>query len=271
MSLTDTSLGPPATPNNDLHIRSWTEGDFWHALLANSSVARKQGRFRAYQVPCHVKRLREDPSWRLLDQFCELLVTNLGLAVGAHVLPMRLELLGGLGPCLVSPFVGDAGLGALPKDEATWMALGFLAVFEEWVMNADDKPEHFRVIADNPGTPCLFLLDHGHTLHSWQGDLRTPEQAASNPRVLQPSSGYKPYMVQHFVAIQGHVRRLARISDAQIDGIVSHTLDTYDAVMQEAPEVEPLVAERERHHGIVKSILTVRRDHLEQILRAKYP
>ncbi len=113
------------------------------------------------------------------ELFCSRLAGRLSLPVPA-CLPIATS---GLGVGLLSAFVGQKTIAGVPLESiANADKLAMMSVFEQLVMNQDDKTDHFRV-RDLPTGKCeFFVVDHGHTLHAWKVELQDPATIDAAPR-----------------------------------------------------------------------------------------
>ncbi len=263
----EAGAAPTSPPHSELD--QWTADRFFQQLLAFVESETQRPRGRSFKVEVHAKTLRDRSAQGLLDQFCELVVTHLGMGLGVPVVPMWLVPVDALGPCLLSPFLGETRLEEQLKDPTIRAELATLAAFEEWVMNEDDKPDHLRVVVRRDETRHVLLLDHGHTLHAWKQGMDAPDQIRAHPRLLQQSSGYKSH--DGFASdLSPHFDRIKRVGDDQIAAVTRTVLEQYDALRPGVPEVDVLLAHREQHTASVVAILAARRDNLDAILRLKY-
>jgi hypothetical protein len=260
---------PATSLDSRLKLEDWNSDRFIRELLSSAASETQRPRGRSFTLEIHAKTLRDRSAQGFLDQFSELVVTHLGMGLGIPVLPMWLKIQAGLGPCLLSPFVGETRLEGQTVDDRLRGELTKLATFEEWVMNEDDKPDHLRLVSTANGGRHVVLLDHGHTLHAWKQGMDSVDQLRVNPRLVQPSSGFKHSGISHANLVP-EIDRIRRVGDDEIAAVIRTVLEQYDALRPDVPEVDALLSQRDRHETSALAILTARRDNLEAILRVKY-
>src|SRR5438445_2763440 len=110
----ETRAAPTGPPHSELD--RWTADRFFQQLLAFVESETQRPRGRSFKLEVHAKTLRDRSAQGFLDQFCELVVTHLGMGLGVPVVPMLLVQVDALGPCLLSPFLGETKLEGQVQD-----------------------------------------------------------------------------------------------------------------------------------------------------------
>ncbi len=200
------------------------------------------------------------------ELFCSRLAGRLSLPVPA-CLPIATS---GLGVGLLSAFVGQKTIAGVPLESiANADKLAMMSVFEQLVMNQDDKTDHFRV-RDLPTGKCeFFVVDHGHTLHAWKVELQDPATIDAAPSLLLPSSGMNEYRVQTYSQLQPYVRdfgpRVAELAGPVLDEVFRGL----EEIQAGDPGLQRFVDEELRHRTIMTKVIQMRAKNLDQIIRLK--
>jgi hypothetical protein len=142
-------------------------------------------------------------------------------------------------------------------------------VFEQLVMNQDDKADHFRV-RDLPTGKCeFFVVDHGHTLHAWKVELQDPATIDAALSLLLPSSGMNEYRVQTYSQLQPHVRDLGARAAELTGPVLDEVFRGLEEIQVGDPGLQRFVAEEPRHRTIMTKVIQTRAKNLDQIIRLK--
>lgn len=213
------------------------------------------------------KGIRPDFDKRDLDFLCDLVCANLGRHLDLPVLPQYPVEHPKYGLGLVSPHLkGETGIAV---DDHSQLANGDkvpqLCVFEEWVMNTDDKAEHFRTVG-REGEKRVYAFDHGHTLHqanSFDGQVET------NDRIRQ-SVGQNPYNYGSPSKVTSGVELIQGTTDEETRRVVRKSLDQIRRASPDDPDIESLVEDADTHTTTVVNILRERRRNIDQIIKSKF-
>lgn len=211
------------------------------------------------------KGIRKDFDDRSLDFLCDLLCSNLGQYLDLPVIPQvpidHPE--HGLG--LVSPYLdGEKGIVAGGK-LANAEKVPQLCVFEEWVMNTDDKAEHFRTVEQN-GEQRVFAFDHGHTLH--QANSFDPDSEGGS-RIHQ-SVGKNPYDCEMPEEVEAGVELIEGVKDDDVHRIVKRSIDQIHRTASDDPDIQALIEDADTHTTTIGTLLRERRLHIDQIVESKF-
>lgn len=213
------------------------------------------------------KGIRPDFDKRGLDFLCDLICANLGRHLNLPVISQYPVDHPEYGLGLVSPHL-DGKTGITVDDHerlANARKVPQLCVFEEWVMNTDDKAEHFRTV-DRSGEKYVYAFDHGHTLNqanSFDGRVET------NYRIQQ-SVGQNPYNHQSSSEVEPGIELIEGITDEEIRRVVRESIDQIRRTAPDDPDIEAIVEEADAHMTTVINILRERRRYIDQITESKF-
>lgn len=205
---------------------------------------------------------------RAIDLASDLIASNLAPLVDAPVVwqvPLVIE---GEQPSLFMPVMAEDDIDISNPDVfANGGELSTTLVFEEWVLNTDDKQDHFCAVETELGRE-FRVIDHGHAL------LQTLHRH-NNGKVngydrLNRSVGKNPYPFSRVEHVEDAISRIESISNDQIDLALERSfaelrsLDTNDQDFVE-------FLEREQHHKYqLQRLLRERRDHIQDIVEDKF-
>jgi hypothetical protein len=217
------------------------------------------------------KRIRPSGSgFEYHDLTCELFSARLADRLGLPVPICIPIMLSGLGLGLVSAFVGEKTIaGILTEVISNSDKLAAMFVFEQLLLNVDDKIDHFRA-RDIPGEKYEFyLVDHGHTLHAWRADLQDPSTIDILPSIHLPSSSINEYRIHNYAQLQSHVRDLASRAIEVTDYVLGEVFRELGQVETEDAGLQTFLDQEARHKTIITKIIQVRAKYLDQIIRLK--
>lgn len=215
------------------------------------------------------KGIRPDWENRALDFLCDIVCADLGQHLNQPVVWQVPVVHSDLGLGLVSPYLdGDQGIAV---DDLSNLQNGHkireLCVFEEWVMNTDDKSSHFRTISTNNGKAvCVF--DHGHTLHQ-ANNFDDPEEVESTPKIEQ-SVGNNPYEFTAVSEVLPGVELIKSVDDKTIFKVLDRSFSKIRAADPDDLELESLVQNERKHTVTINNILRERRRRIDQIMENKF-
>lgn len=211
------------------------------------------------------KGIRPDFNKRALDFFCDLTCANLGQHLDIPLVPQVPINHPDRGLGLVSPRLhGETGITVSDHSQLVNGArIPHLCVFEEWVMNTDDKTEHFRTVEQN-GAKRVYAFDHGHTLHQ-ANNVEDKEK-------LKQDVGQRPnpYGFESVSEVNPGIRLIKGVQDDDVRRIVRHSLDQIRRTAPSDPDIEVLLNDADTHTATVTDLLRVRRDQINHIMESKF-
>ncbi len=202
----------------------------------------------------------------ICELFCSRLASRLSLPVPACI-PLEVP---GVGFGLLSSLVGKQTMTSVAQ-EAIVNAdrLSAMFVFEQLMLNVDDKPDHFRVRELPDGKYEFFVVDHGHTLHAWRAELQDPATLDSSPTLLLPSSPQNEYRILNYGQLVANVRDLGARVVESTPPVLSEVFHELQESQMGDPGLQRAFAERPKHETIISKIIQIRAKALDQIVRLK--
>lgn len=132
---------------------------------------------------------------------------------------------------VLSPFLSPRHVGQLDEHGFERIVnknlLPHLFVFEQLLMNTDDKDEHLRLEEDARGL-SVWMVDHGHTLHAWRKDLE-PSNIENNPKMREASSKHNPYRVRPNTDFDESVTQTSNLTQTEVQGKIRETFEELKA------------------------------------------
>lgn len=204
------------------------------------------------------------------DLACELFCSRLAAWLSLPVPTCAPVTMPSLGLGLISAFAGQKTIAGIPFDTiGNAEKLAAMFVFEQIVLNSDDKVDHFRMRDLPSGKSEFSMVDHGHTLHAWRVELQDPAVIDTSPGLMLPSSGMNEYRVQNYSQLQHHVRDLAPRAAELTGPIVDEVFNELKTIQASDSGLQKFVAEELRHRTIITKIIQMRAKNLDQIIRLK--
>ncbi|MGI0026792.1 MAG: hypothetical protein ACREAD_03000 [Nitrosopumilaceae archaeon] len=227
-----------------------------------------QGNTRYHKVEkvALFKIAREEQGEKILTEMAnEIICWEFGKRLEIPIAEIFLGVLTGKGLGLFSIWVGTQPLNVEDKNQISNLSnydkLKELFVFDQWVYNYDRGQRHFVTGQDptNAGKLITKGIDHGHTLNDYNG---TKLQSNAN-LLLEPASGfYFDGSFNNTLELKPIVEKIEKISDKEIDEIISFATDTIIKFNPTQLELEK-VQSNEQH---IKNILKSRRTNLRTII-----
>lgn len=229
----------------------------------------KSGRMQSIDANLFFKGIRQNGNKRCRDLFCDLLCANLGQRLDIPTPPQVAVDHPALGIGLISPFLtGTNGIAVTDYDDLVNTGdVPVLCTFEEWVMNTDDKTEHFWTVATGDG-PKLYIVDHGHTLHR-ANSFGEPDAVTEHGKLHQ-SVGKSHYYFDSVDAVRPGIDRIQQLEDEEIAEAVDRTIGELQALDTADADIQAFLDESDEHRQTVLNVLTERRDHLDTIMQDKF-
>lgn len=229
----------------------------------------KPGRMRSIDTNLFFKGIRQNGNKRCRDLFCDLLCANLGQRLDIPTPPQVAVDHSALGIGLISPFLtGTNGIAVTDyNDLVNTEDVPLLCIFEEWVMNTDDKTKHFWTVATGDG-PKLYIVDHGHTLHR-ANNFGDPDAVSDHAKIHQ-SVGKSHYYFDTVDAVRPGVSQIQQLKDEGIADMIDQTVGELQALEAADADMQTFLDEADEHQQTVLNVLTERRDHLDTIMHDKF-
>jgi len=227
-------------------------------------------RYFAVRVGAIFKKVREENGRPVLTEISnELICNELGNRLGMPFVPTLFGVLPGQGLGLYSFLLGEREFN--PQDVElrgkikNLQKLKDLFVFDQWVINDDRAPRHI-VVGEEPTIPgvlYLYAYDNGHTLNGYNGQKWTSE-AFSEPSARLIGQTLFDSGITAYQELQGAVSKIKSIPDREIQRAIDTSISQIMSNGPEAQDVERAISNGE----VVRKILTMRRDCLEEILKS---
>lgn len=232
-----------------------------------------EGRYSVASVDLVVKPPRDPPNeqhW--LDLATEVFCQHLARRFDLPVIPAKLVKVEDIGPVLVSPYRGERTISDVSEDEiVNTEELARLAVFEELVMNTDDKDDHFRAYERAGDGVRVEIFDHGHTFHAWKDEISSPAEAESAVEIAQPSSERTVYPSFELRTLEEAIEEFQGLSDASVEDLRTEVTDQLRTILESEESAETFLEKLDHHSRTWATILRERRDTLASIMKQKYP
>lgn len=171
---------------------------------------------------------------------------------------------------VLSPLLSRGHVGLLSEHEFKGLTnkglLPHLFVFEQLLLNIDDKEEHLRLQEGVDGMSA-WMVDHGHMLHAWRSDLE-PSNIDNNPVMRQPSSPYNPYRVNANTDFGDAIAQTSSLSETNMRRKIQETLEELKTCI-EVDEVKRFVDGAQAYMEMAALILRERQKHIAEIVNAK--
>lgn len=171
---------------------------------------------------------------------------------------------------VLSPLLSPRHVGQLDEPEFERISnrdlLPHLFVFEQLLMNIDDREEHLR-LKEEAGGFSVWMVDHGRTLQAWRNDLE-PSNIENNPKMRQPSSMYNPYRVNSKTGFDEPIRQTSNLPQTEIRGKIRETLGELEACI-EVDEVKRFVNAAQTYTEMAELILRGHQKHIAEIVNDK--
>lgn len=210
------------------------------------------------------------------DLVVELICSKLGSHLGVPV-PLMVghsDPALGTGFGLVSEYFGvktlspnDDSSSILNKDE---FPKAF--VFEQWVLNDDDKKEHF-ILQPVEDEYRFWIIDHGHSLHAWRSDI-SPDISTPEPLLFEPSIKHCPYRVINRSEMESGIALVKGMKDSTVKAIVDESFEEIKEIGRDNPiyakSYQDFYQNENDHKGTILKILAVRKGAIESITAKKY-
>lgn len=212
------------------------------------------------------KGCREDNDG-VVDMFCDSLYAKLGNAFGVPTpkqVPLHLEELG-LG--IVSPEVnGEQGIQAPSEEFDNSSQIPILVTFEEWIVNHDDKPDHFWIV--NGERKELWIVDHGHTVPR-HPHLTGPQEARESNQLEGPASNNNHFF-DSVNEVQKGIDVIKSAEDEEIIRTIELVLDEFEQLDIDDPRMDAFLENKEGYKLATVVALKRRKDNIESIMEQKY-
>lgn len=242
------------------------------AATRQNDPRKNEDRFKAFPAGLHYKGLRDDPVKRWIDAGSELICSTLGNELDLPVVPLELHRHSHFGIVLVGPDYGDRSLDTDPNITPTNVEkVRRLCVFEELVLNTDDKPRHLMLDGIEGNEARVVMVDHGHTFHRGSGEPDSIEDLEDWGPALDAASiqGYD-YEVSDWSHLQPGIELVQGIGDDQIEQVVEGVCQTVAYFANQAGD-DAFLDELPKHRRLWKGLLRIRRDNIDPILRQRFP
>lgn len=171
---------------------------------------------------------------------------------------------------VLSPLLSPRHMSQLDEHEFERITnknlLPHLFVFEQLVMNTDDKDEHLR-LKEEAGGLSAWMVDHGHMLHAWRTDLE-PTNIQNNPKIKESSSPHNPYRVNSNTDFDEPVRQTASLSQTEIRKKIRETLKELEECT-EVDEVRRFVNAAQAFTETTELIIRKRQEYIAEIVSKK--
>jgi hypothetical protein len=206
------------------------------------------------------------------ELICSRLGTHLGMPVPLMIPHSDPAVGSGFG--LVSEYSGNKSLS--PTDDPSLILnLGDFPkalVFEQWVLNVDDKKDHF--LLQPVGDKFRFwIIDHGHTFHSWRKDI-SPDLSVPENLLFDASSNHFPYRISNRSELESGIALIKGIEDSLVKIIVDESFEDIREIGKSNSLYKTFhkdfFQKEDDHKKTILKILTVRKDHLEKIMANKW-
>ena len=212
-----------------------------------------------------------------VDMFANVLAYNLAMEISKdfpvaeqHFITTPNGAVGVISTLLSAKHIGSTG-GVNDINIANREQLPALFVFEQLIMNTDDKDEHFVLSFQDPTNGMrskVYAVDHGHSINAWK-TLSTMESVEIYADIVQPSSLHNPYKVTSMSDVLAGMKSVSSISDMQIVDSVDKTLREMDEKCGSMNEVSEFLKDETRSNKIPKLIFKKRKGNIEAIVRNK--
>jgi len=220
-------------------------------------------------------RAPENCNFVFHDIVAELICSKLGERLRLSIPPMTGHCDDSLGSGfgLVSEYLGEKRFS---KDSDISLIINTdelprLFVFEQWVLNDDDKFDHF-VLQPVGEKFRLWIIDHGHSLHAWRNDISLSGMEKDGPH-LEPSYKHNSFRLDPQWDLKPGIELIERIDNSFINAVA-------EASFQEVKEIGCHIAayaqafqnffqKEDEHKEIVTGILRMRRDFIRSITTKK--
>lgn len=205
---------------------------------------------------------------RAIDFASDLIASNLAALVDAPVVwqvPLVIE---GEDPSLFMPVMDvDEVDISNPNRFANAEELATTLVFEEWVLNTDDKQTHFCSIDTVEGLE-FRVIDHGHTL--LQTLHRQNEGNLEGYDRIHRSVGKNPYPFTSANEVEKGIKKLESVTDSEIKEMVDKSFRELRSMDTDDEDFVELLANEDDHKDVLINILTERRDEIRRIIDDKF-
>lgn len=209
--------------------------------------------------------------------FANVLAYNMATKISADfpVLVQRFvttptEVAGVLSPLLSIRHIGSTN-GVGDANLVNKELLPALFAFEQFIMNTDDKEEHF-VLSEPDKTNAMrmkvYAIDHGHSINAWK-DLNTMEEASAYPLITQPSSTYNPFKFSSVAEAMRGFDVVSNVSARQIDDALHETLKEMEKICGSVNEVSEFIKDEQKSYNVPRFILNQRKKNIEAIIQTK--
>src|SRR5438445_2881195 len=142
-------------------------------------------------------------------------------------------------------------------------------VFEELVMNVDAKADHFRVKQLADGRRYFSVVDHGHCLHAWRGDLQDPTSVENQTALGQPASIANEYKISSYAELVPWIEQIKKLDPASHSKVLEECLSSMGHLRPSDQGVNTFLDDHHRHAQIITTILSVRSRNIEAIVKQK--
>lgn len=177
---------------------------------------------------------------------------------------------GVLSPLLSAKHIGNTN-GAKDMNVVNKELLPALFAFEQFIMNTDDKEEHFVLSPPDKTNGMgmkVLAIDHGHSINAWK-DLNTMEKISTYSLITQPSSAYNPFKFTSITEAITGSNVVGNISVRQIDDALHETLKEMEEICGLVNEVSEFTKDVQKSEHVPRFILNQRKENIEAIIRTK--
>lgn len=244
---------------------------FMTAAMNGAAQVVREDRVRVVNHSFVYKPPRAMDPTSLEDTAGELLSVRLARGLDMPAIPMIFAKSSRTGCVLVSVYRGEREAGAVAVETVVNLdKVHAVAVFEQWVMNADDQERHLRASEVEPGKHYVEVYDHGHTFHTWNGSFPNADAVMQSQVVTSPSSPNNPYRVTTWTQIVPGIEAIASVKDEFIDRTVDGVVKSMRWALGDHAPAAGFLSRLDERAMIWKAILKRRRDQISEIMRAKY-
>jgi hypothetical protein len=204
------------------------------------------------------------------DLTCELVCARLAAELSLPVPSSCPVTIPGRGLGIVSALAGlDTISDAKVESIVNADKLPAMFVFEQLVMNVDDKADHFRLKPLVSGGYEFHIVDHGHTLHAWRPELQDLGILEAMPALLAPSSTTNEYRVRSYSRLSSYTGPMSSQVLQVVEKVVETAFFDLGELRLTDAGLDRFLFEGPKHAAIISTILRRRANGLEEIVKHK--
>lgn len=140
-------------------------------------------------------------------------------------------------------------------------------VFEEWVLNTDDKQTHFCAIETEMGRE-FRIIDHGHTL--LQTLYRHNEGEVDGYEHLHKSVGKNPYPFSTVEVVEDGISKIESITNNQIAHVLDQSFEELRTLDTDDEDFVDFLSNEDHHKSQLQRVLRERRENIRKIIADKF-